>query len=434
MQPNLELMDGTVPPVDVIHLHHGGVAQRDTPRRASAATNSSRSSPPARRRRTSSCRRATATRYNAERQVGPQLHDPQPDVAGRQGLHHLGHRLHARHRARRQGDQAGRARCGWTCARLGATRSSTCIAARGTNGALHLPRPTRTNAVAERRASATSSRPTATDAAWGPRATCTRAACTTTSYRCTARRPTASRRTCSARWRNYYEPAGAVSWDVAMTGDAGRLAGQVQPGDKLRDHATYDTTRASWYESMGIMVVYYADDTTGGPTRSRPRSTAGRSPTATCPRTTTTAASTGPARPDASSPTGRGADRGHDRRLRLQPGRPERAGRRRAADRQAGPPSTLRQRQRRRPRLPHDHRVQGAVQPARPASPTRWPTGRSQFDSGELGSADGASPRRTARTYVDDAGEPAGRHLHVLLPHPPVHARQRSGSSASAAR
>ncbi len=58
---------------------------------------------------------------------------------------------------------------------------------------------------------------------------------------------------------HYWEPAGAVSWDVAMTAtqDTWRVA--VKKGDVLSTSATYDSARASWYESMGIMVVWMAD-------------------------------------------------------------------------------------------------------------------------------------------------------------------------------
>jgi len=61
----------------------------------------------------------------------------------------------------------------------------------------------------------------------------------------------------------YFEPAGAVSWDVSMTGTRPDWNVQVKQGDTLRVNATYDTKRASWYESMGIMVVWMADGTTG---------------------------------------------------------------------------------------------------------------------------------------------------------------------------
>ena len=60
MQPNLELMDGTIPPVDVIHLHHAVWYNASHPGVAPAATTTSPpSSRRARRRRSSSCRRAT---------------------------------------------------------------------------------------------------------------------------------------------------------------------------------------------------------------------------------------------------------------------------------------------------------------------------------------------------------------------------------------
>jgi plastocyanin len=59
----------------------------------------------------------------------------------------------------------------------------------------------------------------------------------------------------------YYEPAGEVSWDVAMKGTPADWRVQLQPGDALSVHATYDTRRASWYEVMGIMPVAVYDGT-----------------------------------------------------------------------------------------------------------------------------------------------------------------------------
>ena len=55
----------------------------------------------------------------------------------------------------------------------------------------------------------------------------------------------------------YFEPAGAVSWDVAMTGTPPDWRVGVRRGDVLSVSATYDTRRASWYESMGIMPVAF---------------------------------------------------------------------------------------------------------------------------------------------------------------------------------
>ena len=55
----------------------------------------------------------------------------------------------------------------------------------------------------------------------------------------------------------YFEPAGAVSWDVAMTATPEDWRAGVRKGDVLSVSATYDTSRASWYESMGIMPVAF---------------------------------------------------------------------------------------------------------------------------------------------------------------------------------
>jgi plastocyanin len=61
----------------------------------------------------------------------------------------------------------------------------------------------------------------------------------------------------------YFEPAGAVSWDVSMTSTRPDWKVQLHPGDVLRVTATYDSRRASWYEAMGIMIVWAAPGTGG---------------------------------------------------------------------------------------------------------------------------------------------------------------------------
>jgi len=61
----------------------------------------------------------------------------------------------------------------------------------------------------------------------------------------------------------YFEPAGAVSWDVSMTGTPPDWRVSVKQGDVLSTTATYDTNRGSWYESMGIMVMWASDGDTG---------------------------------------------------------------------------------------------------------------------------------------------------------------------------
>jgi len=62
----------------------------------------------------------------------------------------------------------------------------------------------------------------------------------------------------------YWEPAGAVSWDVAMTATRPNWRVAVKRGDVLSVSATYDSKRASWYESMGIMPVAFAPRAKGG--------------------------------------------------------------------------------------------------------------------------------------------------------------------------
>jgi plastocyanin len=57
----------------------------------------------------------------------------------------------------------------------------------------------------------------------------------------------------------YFEPAGAVSWDVSMTATKPDWKVALKPGDTVNVSSAYDTRRASWYEVMGIMVVWFTD-------------------------------------------------------------------------------------------------------------------------------------------------------------------------------
>src|SRR5918997_6041890 len=61
----------------------------------------------------------------------------------------------------------------------------------------------------------------------------------------------------------YYEPAGAVSWDVAMTVTPPGWRAGVRKGDVLSVSGTYDTRRASWYESMAIMPTMWVPGGSG---------------------------------------------------------------------------------------------------------------------------------------------------------------------------
>jgi plastocyanin len=63
---------------------------------------------------------------------------------------------------------------------------------------------------------------------------------------------------------NYFDRAGAVSWDVAMSATSPSWRVALKQGDVLSTTATYDTTKASWYEVMGIMVIGITDGPDGG--------------------------------------------------------------------------------------------------------------------------------------------------------------------------
>jgi hypothetical protein len=62
----------------------------------------------------------------------------------------------------------------------------------------------------------------------------------------------------------YYEPAGAVSWDVSMTATKPDWRVQLKRGDVLTVSGTYDTHRASWYEVMALMPTAVYDGTDAG--------------------------------------------------------------------------------------------------------------------------------------------------------------------------
>jgi len=61
----------------------------------------------------------------------------------------------------------------------------------------------------------------------------------------------------------YFAPTGPVSWDVAMMSTKPDWRVAVKAGDVLDLQTTYETKLASWYESMGINVIYMSDETNG---------------------------------------------------------------------------------------------------------------------------------------------------------------------------
>ncbi len=62
----------------------------------------------------------------------------------------------------------------------------------------------------------------------------------------------------------YFEPAGPVSWDVSMTATPPHWRVAVRKGDVLSVSGTYDSRRASWYESMAIMPLAITTAPAGG--------------------------------------------------------------------------------------------------------------------------------------------------------------------------
>ena len=61
----------------------------------------------------------------------------------------------------------------------------------------------------------------------------------------------------------YFDPNGPVSWDMAMTKTPLSWRVGIRKGDVLRVSATYETRKASWYESMGLDLIFIADDRSG---------------------------------------------------------------------------------------------------------------------------------------------------------------------------
>ena len=279
------------------------------------------------------------------------------------GLDHLRRRLHPRPSPAAAEDHAGPHALDGRRRTARPTRCSTSTGAAGARRALTPTPTTRPAPTPAGRPRNTQVDPRATACWWRRPGTCTPAASTPTS----SSRATAAPVNLFRSRAHYYEPAGAVSWDVAMTATRADWRVAVKRGDVLSVSATYDSKRASWYESMGIIRSRSRPARPGGvdpfagkldrhgqaharaPARERqPR----RPSPAACP----TRAS--------SPPSGRWRRPARDRRLRLRPGRPA-ARRRRLAPAVVAPGQTLTfdNLDAARHDLAHDHRLQGALQP-----------------------------------------------------------------------
>jgi plastocyanin len=63
---------------------------------------------------------------------------------------------------------------------------------------------------------------------------------------------------------HYFEPAGPVSWDVALTASRPDWRVAVRAGDTLRITTTYENRQRSWYENMGIVLLFFAPNDSSG--------------------------------------------------------------------------------------------------------------------------------------------------------------------------
>lgn len=62
----------------------------------------------------------------------------------------------------------------------------------------------------------------------------------------------------------YFDRAGATTWNVSMEATPPNWRVKVLPGDVVRVHAVYDSKRASWYEVMGISPLAVTEDAGNG--------------------------------------------------------------------------------------------------------------------------------------------------------------------------
>ena len=234
----------------------------------------------------------------------------------------------------------------------------------------------------------------------------------------------------------YFEPAGAVSWDVAMTATPPDWRVGVKRGDVLSISATYDTRKASWYESMGIMPVAFHPGGTGPdpfqvnvnvpgqvthgalPENRNHGGGPGGFPdpsrilSAPAPRTRTI--------PVKGFVYGQGDLTSTGRKGRLPVVRPGHA--LRFVNRDA--------------KRNIFHTITACRAPCNRATGIAYPlaNGPVRFDSGNLGFGPRGLTAAANRATWKTPQQSAPGHLHLLLPRPPVHARRLPGQAPLKAR
>ena len=196
----------------------------------------------------------------------------------------------------------------------------------------------------------------------------------------------------------YFEPAGAVSWDVAMTGTPAGLEGEDQQGRHALDqrHLRHQARRLVGVD--GDHGRLHGRRRVGQePLQASASTTPASRPTATCARTATTAAASPTCPIRASCPTGRRSAAARSTSSTSSTRSATSASPAQAKNPPviaAGPVGHVPQPGGRQAPLPLDHVLQGALYRQDRASPTRWRTRRSSSTRTRSASAS----RRPART------------------------------------
>ena len=223
----------------------------------------------------------------------------------------------------------------------------------------------------------------------------------------------------------YFEPLGPVSWDLAMTVTPKNYRAGLKKGDVLSTTVTYESKRASWYESMGIMVSWLAD--------AGPRVDPFKHKVAVKGKTTHGHLAEndvhGGRKTDADHPADVASGAFSAKIAISNFGYLPREVRRRPhAGGPPGPVHQLHQHRRGEGDLPLGDLVPAALQPVHGHRlPDRQRPGRVRLRPAGLRRAAHSKPQHLVHAQAAQGG-----HLRLLLPHPPVHARGLPGQEVGA--